>query len=322
MEGEFDVRGRIFVITGGDKGLGLETVRRLVQGGGQVIIGCRDAKYFGQEAGTALSDLCGGLKCGLGQIEMIYMDLAKLTSVKKFCDTIISRNEVVDVLICNAGVMSHIGENVTEDGLELHYSVNYLGHFLIVQNLRPLLQKSLDPRVLAVSSVLLRDGKIDVDNLGSPSSPRNKITSSRTSSTPLAYCDSKMMMTLFVQELQRREPHLSVFSVSPGWCRTSLGRSAKIPWYSYPLLVTLMLIFGNSVKSGADSVVFCASEKKLHLHHLRGKFVRKRKVYKKIESCLESQGSCVSELWKRSETEIQQIFDRQEQSCRRNSILS
>ena len=310
MEGEFDVRGRIFVITGGDKGLGLETVRRLVQGGGQVIIGCRDAKFFGQEADTALSDLCGDLKCGLGQIKMIYLDLAKLTSVKKFCDTIISRNVLVDVLICNAGVMSHCGENVTEDGLELHYSVNYLGHFLIIQKLRPLLQKSLDPRVIAVSSILLRDGKIDVENLGSPSSPRNATTSSRASSTPLAYSDSKMMMALIVQELQRREPHLSVFSVSPGWCRTNLGRSAQIPWYSYPLLVTLMLIFGNSVKSGADSIVFCASEK--NLHHLRGKFVRKRKVYKKIERCLESQGSYVSELWNKSETKIQQIFDRQE----------
>lgn len=309
MEGEFDIRGRIFVITGGDKGLGLETVRRLVRGGGRVIIGCREARYFGQEADTALSDLCGDLECGQEQIKIIYLDLAKLKTVKKFCDTIISSNDVIDVLICNAGVMSHAGDNVTEDGLELHYSVNYLGHFLIVQKLRPLLQKSVDPRVVAVSSILLRDGQIDVENLGNPSSSRNITKGARASSTPLAYCDSKMMMALFIQELQRRETHISAFNVSPGWCRTNLGRSAKIPWYSYPLLVTLMLLFGNSVKSGADSIVFCASGK--NLHYLRGKFVRKRKVYNKIEVILESRGSCVLELWNKSESQIQQIFDKQ-----------
>ena len=310
MDGEFDVRGRIFVVTGGDKGLGLETVRRLVRGGGQVIIGCRDPRYFGQRADIALADLCRDLECGQGQVKVIYLDLAKLTSVKKFCDTLISAYDVIDVLICNAGVMSHAGEKVTEDGLELHYSVNYLGHFLIVQTLRLLLQKSVDPRVVAVSSILLRDGQIDLDNLGNPLTPRNDTTVVRASATPLAYCDSKMMMALFVQELQRREPHLSVFSVSPGWCRTSLGRSATIPWYSYPLLVTLMLMFGNSVKSGADSIVFCASGK--NLQHLRGKFVRKRNVYNKIEVCLESQGSCVLELWDKSESQIKQILDRKE----------
>lgn len=308
MEGEFDVRGRIFVVTGGDKGLGLETVRRLVRGGGQVIIGCRDPRYFGQGADTALADLCRDLECGQGQVKVIYLDLAKLSSVKKFCDTIISGYDVIDVLICNAGVMSHAGENVTEDGLELHYSVNYLGHFLLVQKLRLLLQKSVDPRVVAVSSILLRDGQIDLDNLGNPSSSRNDTTGAKASATPLAYCDTKMMMALFVQELQRREPHLSVFSVSPGWCKTNLGRTAKIPWYSYPLLVTLMLMFGNSVKSGADSIVFCASGK--NLQHLRGKFVRKRKVYNKIELCLESQGWCILELWDKSESQIKQILDR------------
>ena len=311
MDGEFDVRGRVFVITGGDKGLGLETVRRLILGGGRVIIGCRDAKYFGQEAESALGDLCGDLRCGQGQIKMIYLNLATLVSVKKFCDSVISNIDVIDVLICNAGVMSHSGENVTEDGLEIHFSVNYLGHFLIVKKLQPLLRKSPDPRVVGVSSILLRDGLIDIDNLGNPSSPRNFMTNDKSSATPKAYCDSKMMMALFFQELQRREPHLSVFSVSPGWCRTNLGRSAKIPWYSYPLLVTLMLIFGNSIKSGADSIVFCASGK--NLQHLRGKFVRKRKVYNKIEACLESRGACVTDLWNKSETMIQELLDWQEE---------
>ena len=185
-------------------------------GGGRVIIGCRDNKFFGQERDEALKDLCDELECGGDQVRVLYLDLARLNSVKTFCDNVVSDNDVIDVLICNAGVMFHGSETVTEDGLEVHFSVNYLGHFLMVQQLRPLLDRSKTPRVVAVSSILLRDGHVDIDNLGSPVRHDDD---RRTNATPQAYCDSKLMLTLFAQELQRRAPHLSVFSVSPGWCR-------------------------------------------------------------------------------------------------------
>ena len=104
-----------------------------------------------------------------------------------------------DVLICNAGVMSHDqSSSVTKDGLELHFSVNYLGHFLLVQLLKPLLDQAPDPRVVTVGSTLLKTGVIDLDLLGSPSQSRYT-HGDASSSTPPAYCDTKLMCALWTQ---------------------------------------------------------------------------------------------------------------------------
>ena len=94
--------------------------------------------------------------------------------------------------------MSHDNDNVCEDGLELHFSVNYLGHFLIVQLLKPLLDQSSDPRVVMLGSSLLRTGEVDLDHLGSPSLSRYTQVDSGAR-TPPAYCDSKLMVALFAQ---------------------------------------------------------------------------------------------------------------------------
>ena len=127
---------------------------------------------------------------------------------------------LLDVLVCNAGVMSHLSDNVSEDGLELHFSVNYLGHFFMLQLLKKMLKKSSEPRIIVVSSILLKEGVIDLEKLGSPDIERYK---SKGHSTPPAYCDTKLMCSLFVQEIHKREPWISAFCVSPGWCKTNLG---------------------------------------------------------------------------------------------------
>jgi len=286
-EGEFDVIGKTFLVTGGDKGLGQETVRRLLQGGGRVILACRDVKYFGPQAEEEADRLCSRLCCDRSRLLVLRLDLASLSSVKQFCAEVKSRIETLDVIICNAGVMHHGPEMVTEDGLEIHFAVNYLGHFYLVQQLKTLLLESGEARVVVVSSILLREGHVETGRLGRPGEARGEVEerTSRTSRTPQAYADSKLMLAMFARELQRREVGLSVFCVSPGWCRTDLGRSAKISCYSYPALVLLMILFGKTVKEGADSIVFCAA--KPGLNHFRGKFVRERKIEMSIENILD-----------------------------------
>ena len=199
---------------------------------------------------------------------------------------------MLDVIICNAGVMSYqeASQTVTQDGLEIHFAVNYLGHFHLVHQLKSLLLRSDQARVVVVSSILLKEGQVELDRLGAP--PGESGVGGRT---PRAYADSKLMLAMFARELQRREAGLSVFCVSPGWCRTGLGRSANIPCYSYPALAILLLIFGKSVKQGADSIVFCAA--KPGLGHLRGKFVRERKVETSVENILDQMTLKTVALW-------------------------
>ena len=205
------------------------------------------------------------------------------------------------MLICNAGVMSYEdpAKTVTEDGLELHFAVNYLAHFYLVSLLRDLLLQSGAGRVVVVSSILLKEGEVDTDQLGCPGVSRySQRVGGRSARSPLAYADSKLMLALFSRELQRREPSLSIFTVSPGWCRTSLGRSAHISCISFPLLALLMLMVGKTVEQGADTIVFCAA--KPGIDHLRGKFIRERKIEMSIENILDNSTLKNRKLWQES----------------------
>ena len=92
-----------------------------------------------------------------------------------------------------------------------------------------------------------------------------------------------------------------MFSVSLGWCRTSLGRTARVRWYQWPGLALLMLVFGNSVQQGADSIVFCAAAPPHQLHNYRGKFIKNRQVEENIEHILDQNISQRQTLWTRTE---------------------
>merc|ERR1712098_251968 len=77
-----------------------------------------------------------------------------------------------------------------------------------------------------------------------------------------------------------------------------MGRSANIAWHQYPAILILMSIFGNSIKQGADSIVFCAASNRVQ--HLRGKFVRRGEIFEKIDNALELQGGNCNLLWQKT----------------------
>ena len=194
-------------------------------------------------------------------------------------------------------------KTVTEDGLELHFAVNYLAHFYLVNLLRNLLLQSGEGRVVVVSSILLKEGQVDTEQLGCPGLARY---GDRTARSPPAYADSKLMLALFSRELQRREPSLAVFTVSPGWVRqTSLGRSAQVSWLSYPGLALLLLLLGRTVRQGADTIVFCAAGR--GLDQLRGRFVRDRKVEMAVENILDQFLLETTTLWQETCRIIQNL---------------
>ena len=70
-------------------------LRRLTLGGGHVIIGCRDKKYFSSGANVAKQELCAELKCSPDSISFIEVDLSSIASIRKFCGTVISESEVL-----------------------------------------------------------------------------------------------------------------------------------------------------------------------------------------------------------------------------------
>ena len=101
-----------------------------------------------------------------------------------------------------------------------------------------------------------------------------------------------------------------MFCVSPGWCRTNLGRSSNIPWYVYPALAVVMAVFSRSARQGADSIVFCAAGSSKVMDTMRGRFIRDRVVEESIEQLLERIDGVRRTLWEMSEQLIENIMNK------------
>lgn len=191
--------GRVAVVTG-TGGLGFEDALALARAGAEVIIAGRSASK-GAEAVTKIRSAVSSAR-----VQFAMLDLASLTSVADFVARLKQERSSLDLLINNAGVMVPPQRQETEDGFELQLGTNYLGHFALTAGLMPLLRQGRDPRVVSLSSVAARDGRIHFDDLqyGSAYAPMQ------------AYGQSKIACLMFAFELQRR-------SVANGWGITSIA---------------------------------------------------------------------------------------------------
>ncbi len=192
-----DQSGRTAIVTGGNSGLGAETVRALANAGARVLLACRD-RVTGDRIAAAVD----------GEVEVRELDLASLDSVRAFAAAV---DEPVDLLINNAGVMAP-PRGRTADGFETQIGTNHLGHFALTG----LLLERVRDRVVTLSSNAHRLGRIHFDDL----------QGERRYGPWTAYNQSKLANLLFALELQRRldAAGSSVRSTAahPGYADTNL----------------------------------------------------------------------------------------------------
>jgi protochlorophyllide reductase len=205
-----DLQGRTALITGANSGLGFETARHLAGHGAQVLMACRNAEKA-EAAASALraEDVSGS-------VEICALDLASIASIDALVASIVSSGRKIDVLINNAGLMA-VDEQRTVDGFEMQFGVNHLGHFVLTAGLMPLLLETPGSRVVSVSSMGHRAGKMHFDDL--------MYERGRYKRWP-AYFQSKLSNLLFTAELQRRlgtDAPTSALTAHPGGSRTDLG---------------------------------------------------------------------------------------------------
>ncbi|SHF66760.1 NAD(P)-dependent dehydrogenase, short-chain alcohol dehydrogenase family [Streptoalloteichus hindustanus] len=132
-----DLAGRTVLVTGGYSGLGLETTRALSAAGAHVVVPARRPAVAEQ----ALR--------GVPRTETHALDLGDLESVRLFCERFLDTGRALDVIIAGAGVMA-CPETRVGPGWEAHFAINHLGHFALVNRLRPAL--SPGARVVSVAS--------------------------------------------------------------------------------------------------------------------------------------------------------------------------
>lgn len=202
-------KGRSAIITG-TGGLGYEDALALARSGGEVIIAGRNPRK-GAEAVESIR-----AKVPSAAIRFMQADLASLKSIAEFCERLRVERDSLDLLINNAGVMAPPERRETSDGFELQFGTNYLGHFALTAGLLPLLRKGKNPRVVTLSSVAARSGKIDFDDLNAEKDYR---------SFPI-YAQSKLACLMFAFELHRRSKvngwGVTSIAAHPGVTRTDL----------------------------------------------------------------------------------------------------
>ncbi|XP_022369297.1 retinol dehydrogenase 14 [Enhydra lutris kenyoni] len=251
------MHGKTVLITGANSGLGRATAAELLRLGARVIMGCRDRARAEEAAGQLRRELreAGGPEPGsddgeAGELVVKELDLASLRSVRAFCQEMLQEEPRLDVLINNAGIFQ-CPYMKTEDGFEMQFGVNHLGHFLLTNLLLGLLKSSAPSRIVVVSSKLYKYGDINFEDLNSEQSYNKSFCYSR----------SKLANILFTRELARRleGTNVTVNVLHPGIVRTNLGRHIHIPLLVKPLFNLVSWAFFKSPVEGAQTSVYLAS---------------------------------------------------------------
>jgi len=235
---------RIAIVTGANGGLGFETALVLAQRQLLVIMACRDLDKAEKAKMQILEEYPEA------KIETLALDLASLASVQDFAEAYSAKYKRLDLLINNAGVMIPPYE-VTEDGYELQFQANYLGHFLLTGLLLKLLTKTEKSRVVLLSSKAHEQATIDFDDL----------QSEQNYSKWKAYGQSKLACLIFAKELDRRFkkcgfPTIAV-AAHPGISNTGLFRYFP-KWFNKTLAPLLSPLITHSPKSASKSILNAA----------------------------------------------------------------
>jgi NAD(P)-dependent dehydrogenase (short-subunit alcohol dehydrogenase family) len=203
-------RGKLAVVTGATGGLGYETALALASSGAEVLVTGRNA----EKGRVAIERIKRAVPSAKVRFEVL--DLASLASVRAFAAKMVANGQPLDLLINNAGVMDLPNRRLTEDGFEMQFATNHLSHFALTGLLLPLLRRAQTPRVVNVSSLAHRGGKIEFDNL----------QAEREYKSWPAYQQSKLANLLFTFELERRSDAygwgLMSNAAHPGYARTDL----------------------------------------------------------------------------------------------------
>ena len=233
-----DISGKVYIVTGANSGVGLETTRQLVKQGGHVIMACRRTN-----AGEEVAQSFSGLK---GSYEVMKLDLADLDTVRDFATNFKQKYDRLDGLDCNAGMVNMKSEPAyTKDGFEITMAASYFGHFLLTELLLDMLKKSAPSRWVIVSSVVHAGNPnnrpdVHLDDLHYKARDFNNFA---------AYAEAKVAVVLYAKELAERleGTGVSAFSVHPGWARSNFGSGGNF------LMRTLMGLIRPFTRSMSDS---------------------------------------------------------------------
>jgi len=228
---------RICVLTGATSGVGYHAARKLAEVGAHLVLVCRNLAKAVQVRGE--------LEYRYGvPIHILRADFSRLADVRQAANTILESYPRIDILINNAGV-HNTNRQLTDNGVEIAFSVNHLASFLFTRLLLPRLLESAPARIIQVNSQGHRFGGLDLSDLN---------WKKRKYKGLQGYGASKTAQLLTVWELadRLRGTEVTINAMHPGAVRTNIGMNNGLlyQWYQKYLLWPILkdpAISGNAI---------------------------------------------------------------------------
>lgn len=243
-----DLTGRRMIVTGASSGLGLASAAALAGRGATVVLAVRNRER-GRAAQRKITE-----RLPDGRLEVADLDLSSMSSVAAFAEDQLDRGPVHG-LINNAGISMVPRRTLTEDGFELVWATNYIGHFALTARLMPALLAAGDSRVVSISSITAHAPRTVDLSLGERGLYNG----------PMTYAQSKLGCAIFAMELDRRlkaarRQPISVLA-HPGWADTELFEDQQNPVNR--MIIHWGGVLATSAEEGAACQVYAATAPEL-----------------------------------------------------------
>ncbi|CAF3472459.1 unnamed protein product [Fusarium graminearum] len=239
---------KVVLITGATSGVGIEIARALLETGAKIFLTVRSL----ERAKTIVDDIMSKSSTN-NSIELLQMELDSMDSVRNAAEEFKKRNDKLNIIVTNAGIIGPETRTLTKDGFELTFATNHLGNFLLFQLLKPLLLASASPefcsRVVIVSSLRHRMQDVNFDDLDSKNYERMT-----------AYGQSKLASIWMANHITRLYGSQNLFatSVHPGLIFTPAAKA--LPSFYWDMLRNdpKQAVIIKSAEQGAATTVWAA----------------------------------------------------------------
>ncbi|CAH0555607.1 unnamed protein product [Brassicogethes aeneus] len=242
--------GKTAVVTGGNKGIGFQTSIGLAARGCKVIIACRTNAENEKNEIIKLTDN--------PNIIIKHLDLASFKSVRALAKDLNKTEEKIDILINNAG-LAKVVDNLTEDGFQYIYQVNFLGPFLLTHLLLDSLKKAKKARILFLSSNLVWLQSLTVNTM---SEKCEKVSFMYLQN---AYGNTKAALAIVARVMAEKLKSHSIKcnALHPGYCYTEIfeATSNVVPTFVVKAFYLFSKIYAKTAEAGAQLTLKLAMSK-------------------------------------------------------------
>ncbi|MCB9780411.1 MAG: SDR family oxidoreductase [Alphaproteobacteria bacterium] len=283
----YDLDGRTALVTGANRGIGLEIARGLVRAGARTLLLCRDAGR-GAEAARELSAEGGG------EVVLVPCDLSDIAAVEATAVALLSDEDGIDVLVHNAGVYPQDRE-LTDQGVERTFAVDVLGPWLLTHRLVPLLRSAAElrghARIVQLAGIYHLRGTLDLDDLHFADRAYDAATANAQAQLARVVLARAWARGLFPDDIR-------VNAVHPGPVLTDALQDA--PWLARVAAHTVARPAFHSPEQGAAPVLRLCCDADLHV---TGAFYRRDELHAGHEASYDLQ--LAEQLWEALEAMVE-----------------